>query len=131
MSDVTELAKDYSATLNRLQDANRAAALQAAGALLILGEKLATMAQLSDDPEVVRKAYDSFGRKAEVPEKQEAQKQVATAAAAVLQIILDDNVPQVAPKRRPRAVQEDVVDVDPLPAAPAPAPAELSWGDAL
>lgn len=121
MASLVTTSNQYQATLERVRAGNMQIAEQAVGAALILGEKLAVMAQESRSLDDVRKAYDSFTRKSEVPEKQEATKAIATATAAILQIVLDDNVPQVAPvkRARPTADVEDAVEV------PAPAPRAL------
>jgi hypothetical protein len=136
MTELAQTADAYAAALAKVRTANMQLTEFSVGAALILGEKLAMMAQTSDEIDDVRKAFDSFTRKAEVPEKQEAAKATATAAAAILQIILDDT-PQVAPPKRQRAPQtiEDAVVVltsRPEPQAP-PAHAdpdleELTWG---
>jgi hypothetical protein len=140
MTELAQTADAYAAALAKVRTANMQLTRFSVGAALILGEKLAMMAQSSDEIDDVRKAFDSFTRKAEVPEKQEAAKATATAAAAILQIILDDT-PQVAPTKRARAAidVEDAIEVPISPATPpSPPPAhadpaleELTWGTDL
>jgi redox-regulated HSP33 family molecular chaperone len=134
MTTVAEVAADYTAQLAQIKSLNLAIALQASHGAFALGEQIAVMALQSPVLDDKRKAYDSLTRKAEVPEKLESAKATASAAAAILQIILDDSVPQVAPPKRKRATQdlEDAVEVSiALPRSAAPAldeTDELAWG---
>lgn len=141
LATTEDTAAEYRAALARVKVGNMAVVEQAVGAALILGEKLAVMAQETEDPDIVRKAYDSFTRKAEVPEKAEQANKTAEVARAILQIVLDPNVPQEPPlkraARRPLADIQDAVEVltrrlPPEPPGPTlSAPADDSWGEAF
>lgn len=107
LASIDSAADAYKTAIAQIRDANVAVAQQAVGAALILGERLAIMAQETEDPDVVRKAYDSFTRKAEVPEKIAQAQATQAMATAVFNIILDRSVKQVAPPRaRPTLVEE-------------------------
>ena len=127
--------------LAQLRDINAANALIAANAMTPIVERLAIEGAVTPDLDLARKMLESLQKVAVHPEKQDAAKATASAAAAILQIILDDDVPQVAPpKRASRQLQnvEDAIEVPigsvPDSAAPAyadPALEELTWGTDL
>lgn len=132
--------------LAKLRDVNAANALIAANAMTPIVERLAIEGAATPDLELARKMLESLQKVAVHPEKQESAKATATAAAAILQIVLDDNIPQVAPPKRKRIAQdvEDAIEVpiealvDPasapaaeLPPHADPALEDLTWGTDL
>lgn len=120
--------------LTLLRDTNIKNAQLAAGVVTLLVERLGTEAVTSPDVELARKTVDTLLKVAVHPEKQEAANKTASAAAAILTIVLDDT-PQVAPPRKKRALA-NVSDAIEIQAAPAdtptpnavPADHEMSWG---
>lgn len=132
--------------LAQLRDVNAANALIAANAMTPIVERLAIEGAATPDLELARKMLESLQKVAVHPEKQESAKATATAAAAILQIVLDDNIPQVAPPKRKRITQdvedaievpiESLVDPAPVPTAEPPPHADpaledLTWGTDL
>lgn len=127
--------------LTQLRDVNAANALIAANAMTPIVERLAIEGAATPDLELARKMLESLQKVAVHPEKQESAKATATAAAAILQIVLDDNIPQVAPAKRKRVTQnvEDAIEVPIQPATPTaeppphadPALEDLTWGTDL
>lgn len=130
---VDTTASKYQATMAKLKDINLDLALQAGHAAFCLGEQLAVEALQSTSLDDKRKAYDSFTRKAEVPEKVEAQKATAEATSAFFNIILDRSAKQVPPPVDPDRIKR-VTPTGPVEDAvlvPSDATTTDAWGEDL
>jgi hypothetical protein len=117
--------------LGQLRDINAANALIAANAMTPIVERLAIEGASTPDVDLARKTLESLQKVAVHPEKQESAKATAGAAMAFLQIILDDAVPQVAPPKRAKALQDvqDAIEIQAhRPAAESSEDMALSWG---
>ena len=118
------------AAQQQLAEANLRNARLASETISLLIEEAAQEALLSKDPAEMAKVLNALQPIATHPEKQAAAKATAAAAGALLQIILDDNVPQVAPPKKPKPAVLDVEDaVEVAPAPRAAVPAEIQQDD--
>jgi hypothetical protein len=106
MSDKTEQAS----SLSLVKDGNILSAKLASAANPILIERLAVMAQMSDDPEVVRRAVETLHK---VSTTFEEKKATVVFTPAQFAIVLDDNIPQLAPPKRETLIVDEVVDIPP------------------
>jgi hypothetical protein len=128
MSDLATV-DDLKAAQQKLADANLRNAQLAAGTIALLIEEMGVHALTNQDPSEMAKVVNALQGVATHPEKQAAAKATVSAAGALLQIILDENVPQVAPPKKAKALPvEDAVEITGAPQAAA-VPLEIQQDD--